>query len=122
MTLTPRYKSSGDILEVIHVDSKGVKRVLTTVSLSQLLGKWIHVRERMKYGFSGKYTLELSYTLTGAEIKTYTNNSIDLWRNGASYVRPKWGIYRSLTNSSRLKDEQVRFDTFCFAKGSTNCV
>ena len=38
------------------------------------------------------------------------NDSIDLWRNGSYFSRPKWGIYRKKT--SGLKDEQVRFADF----------
>jgi len=123
ITITPRWKSSGDLLELIHVNSAGTTVRLQTVPLTNaILGKWIHVRERMTYGTNGKYAITMTNALTGAEVLSYTSNSIDLWREGATYVRPKWGIYRSLTDQARLKDEQVRFDTFCLAKGSTNCV
>jgi hypothetical protein len=44
-----------------------------------------------------------------------------LWRTGTTFSRPKWGIYRSLNSQSFLRDEQVRFDRFCIAKGSDVC-
>ena len=36
-------------------------------------------------------------------------------------IRPKWGIYRSLDNAQQLRDEQVRFNNFCIAKGADDC-
>jgi hypothetical protein len=44
-----------------------------------------------------------------------------MWRVGTTIVRPKWGIYRSLANAQQLRDEQVRFDNFCLAKGTDDC-
>jgi hypothetical protein len=44
-----------------------------------------------------------------------------MWRTGTTFCRPKWGIYRSLNNQSYLRDEQVRFDRCCIAKGSDVC-
>src|SRR2546422_10432370 len=42
-------------------------------------------------------------------------------RSTCTFVRPKWGIYRSLNNVAALRDEQVRFDDFCLAKGTDDC-
>ena len=51
----------------------------------------------------------------------YEDSDIDLWRVGAEFVRPKWSIYRSLNSKEYLRDEQVRFDQFCLAKGDDDC-
>jgi hypothetical protein len=40
---------------------------------------------------------------------------------GSTFVRPKWGIYRSLNNPSYLRDEAVLFQYFCLAKGTDDC-
>ena len=48
----------------------------------------------------------------------YANPSLDLWRIGTTFSRPKWGIYRSLNNRGMLRDEQVRFADFCASKMS----
>ena len=34
------------------------------------------------------------------------------WRPGGEFVRPKWGIYRSLIYANDLRDERVRFADF----------
>jgi hypothetical protein len=44
-----------------------------------------------------------------------------MWRNQTTFVRPKWGIYRSLNSPGYLRDEDVRFDSFCLAKGADDC-
>ena len=42
----------------------------------------------------------------------YANNSIVNWRPEADFVRPKWGIYRSIVNAQDLRDEEVLFADF----------
>jgi hypothetical protein len=44
-----------------------------------------------------------------------------MWRSQTTFVRPKWGIYRSLNSPDYLRDEDVRFDNFCLAKGADDC-
>ena len=56
-----------------------------------------------------------------AALLAYGNPNIDLWRIGAEFVRPKWGIYRSLLSQKFLRDERVRFDQLCLAKGNNDC-
>jgi len=40
---------------------------------------------------------------------------------GAGFIRPKWGIYRSLIQASELRDEQMHFNNFCIAKAPDKC-
>ncbi|MEL6717852.1 MAG: T9SS type A sorting domain-containing protein, partial [Bacteroidota bacterium] len=47
-------------------------------------------------------------------IVSYQSNNIDLWRTGAIYNRPKWGMYRAKTDG--LKDEMFRFADFCISE------
>jgi hypothetical protein len=51
---------------------------------------------------------------------SYSNSNIDMWRNGTTFIRPKWGICRSLNDSTRLRDEIVRFNDFYIAKGGSD--
>jgi Dockerin type I domain len=68
----------------------------------------------------GQYSIVINRLSDGAALLSYSNNDLDLWR-GTTIVRPKWGIYRSLDNAQQLRDEQVRFDNFCLAKGTDDC-
>jgi len=121
ITITPR-DGSPDSLQIIHTDSAGNGSTVTSTALAPFLGVWVEAYEKVTYATAGKYSLTLKRLDTGATLLTYTNNNIDMWRNGTTFCRPKWGIYRSLNSMSSLRDEQVHFDRFCLAKGSDDCV
>src|SRR5262249_507809 len=69
----------------------------------------------------GSYSLTLTSLLDASQLLSVSSNDIDLWRTGTTFVRPKWGIYRSLNNAEYLRDEVVLFADFCLAKGSDPC-
>ena len=61
-------------------------------------------------------------------LMSYTNNSIQTIRTAAtdpvfpqvpnSFIRPKWGIYRSLLDVASLRDDSIRFSDFSIAEGT----
>lgn len=120
ITLTPRKKGSSNVLEVIYTGRDGNARVLQNDDLSKFAGKWVHAVEQLTYSKNGKYSLVLTRTDNGQHLLTVTNNNIDLWRDNTEFIRPKWGIYRSLGESSALRDEHVYFDNFCLGKGTSD--
>jgi hypothetical protein len=121
MTLTPR-RGSPNTLQLIHINSSGVTTTLTQTPLAPFVGIWVQGYEKITYGTHGTYSLVITRLSDGAPLFSYTNNDVDLWRNGTTVVRPKWGIYRSLNNATQLRDEQVVYDRFCLAKGTDDCV
>jgi hypothetical protein len=58
---------------------------------------------------------------SGEELMNYTNEEADLWRSDNSFLRPKWGIYRSNSDEDNLRDEYVYFNNFCLAKDEPLC-
>jgi hypothetical protein len=48
----------------------------------------------------------------GTVILSYSNGNIMTIRPDNNFIRPKWGIYRSLNSPSDLRDEAVRFAGF----------
>src|SRR6185369_6756107 len=121
MTLTPR-RGSPNTLQLIHINSSGVTTTLTQTPLAPFVGIWVQGYEKITYGTHGTYSLVITRLSDGAPLFSYTNNDLDLWRDGTTVVRPKWGIYRSLNNAAQLRDEQVMYDRFCLAKGTDDCV
>ncbi len=121
ITLTPR-KGNPNILQLIHIDSKGVTTTLTSTPLQPFIGVWVEGYEKITYSYTGQYSIVIKRLSDGATLFSYSNPNLDLWRNGTTVVRPKWGIYRSLNNADQLRDEQVRYDRFCLAKGTDDCV
>ena len=120
ITLTPRA-GSPDILQIIATDSNGNGSTVFQTNLAPFLGVWVEAFEKITYSHTGQYSLVIKTLDGGTTLLTYSNSNIDLWRTGTTFCRPKWGIYRSLDSASSLRDEQVRFDRFCIAKGSDTC-
>jgi hypothetical protein len=122
ITLTPRY-GSPDRLELIHngnTTSSTLGKV-ATADLSLFKGTWVEAEEKLVYKTNGSYAITIKRVSDGAVLLSYSNNNIDLWRDAATFCRPKWGIYRSLNNTPYLRDEEVKFADFCIAEGVAVC-
>lgn len=117
ITITPRY-GHPDHLQIIHTgDTKTTSLgVLKQVDLAPFKGAWIQAVEKITFGSQGSYQLTLSEVGNGAVLLSYSNDDIDMWRVGATFVRPKWGIYRSVKDSARLRDEKALFADFIIEK------
>jgi uncharacterized membrane protein len=129
ITITPRFGSTTNTLQLIHStgSSPGVNLgTLTSTPLAPFLGTWVEAHEHITFGSSafsgvGHYSLTIKRMSDGAVLFSYSNDNIDLWRTGTTFCRPKWGIYRSLNSPSYLRDEDVRFNDYCLAKGTDEC-
>ena len=80
-------------------------------SLDLFRGNWVEVIEQVTYINPGNYEVTMSY-LDGTTIFEYSDDQINAWRDGADFIRPKWGIYRSLENAQDLRDEFVLYNNF----------
>ncbi|RJF97277.1 hypothetical protein [Noviherbaspirillum saxi] len=119
LTLTPRGGRDQQ-LEIIHVDGNNRKRVLASTSLAPFKGQWIDAHERISYSHHGHYALVLR-DMNGTTLYAYQMDDLDLWRTDATFMRPKWGIYRSLEHKAMLRDESILFSDFCLAKARDDC-
>jgi hypothetical protein len=119
ITLTPRH-GSPDKMQVIHTGSSSGTSLGTvlSVNLAPFKGAWVEAEEHIIYKTAGTYSITIRRMSDDSVLLNYSNTNIDMWRTGTTFVRPKWGIYRSLNNSSYLRDENVRFADFGIAKGS----
>ena len=121
VTLTAR-KGEPDTFQIIQIDSEGNKVLLSSNTLLEgFVGEWVEAYERVTYGHNGSYELLIKRVSDQKILLNYLNPHLDLWRKGASVVRPKWGIYRSLEHPEQLRDEDVSFDEFCAAKTPDDC-
>lgn len=109
-TLTTR-KGTPDRLELRYAETDDQNTVAQT-DLAPLTDTWLEVTETITYGTSGAYEIEIVKVEDGTVLFEYANSSIVNWRPGGSFVRPKWGIYRSLINDQDLRDEEVLFADF----------
>lgn len=122
-TITPRY-GTPDVLQVIYSSPAQAETILTTTPLAPFLGTWVEANETIHYEATGNgsYALTLRRVSDGATLLTYASAPLQTWAESTdasptTYCRPKWGIYRSLDAPTYLRDEDVKFDDFCVAKG-----
>ena len=109
-TLTTR-KGSPDQLELRYAETDS-QTTLKKTDLSPFVDTWLEVTETITYDTSGSYEIEIKKVSDNSILFEYANNAIMNWRPGADFVRPKWGIYRSLINKQDLQDEEVLFADF----------
>ena len=115
-TLTPR-KGTLNKLELIYVkDSLSGTDKKVTVNLSLFEGIWVEATETIKIGINGTYSMSIVKVSDGTAVLSYSASDIQTFRTGSSFIRPKWGIYRSLKTPSDLRDEAVRFSDISIEK------
>lgn len=95
-TLTTR-KSNPNRLELRYAETDS-QITLAQEPIASFLGHWLQAKETIQYGSYGSYSIVISTVSDSTVLFNYTNDSIVNWRTGADFVRPKWGIYRSLNN------------------------
>jgi hypothetical protein len=112
-TLTVR-KATPDRIELKHDNAT----VVATAPLSSFLATWVECTEVVKVDSPGTYSMTIKKVSDGSALLTYANNSIKTIRGSNTFIRPKWGIYRSLLAPSDLRDEAVRFAGFSIQEAS----
>ena len=117
LTLTARTSR----VELLHNggdgNPSGTLGRLSDAPLDRFTGHWVEVTMRQVHANDGALDVSIRDVETGLPILLYTTEDIDLWRGapqeGGLINRPKWGIYRSYNEAAGLRDEIVRFASFC---------
>jgi hypothetical protein len=127
ITITPRASSSGanKRVQIIHsVDgaSTGKGTIVDNVPLSDFEDEWVQVREEVHYVHDGSYAIKITRIRDGKVLIDFKDDHIDMWRIGTSYIRSKFGLYRSLAGgrldrtpvgqSPLLKNESIWITDF----------
>lgn len=129
-TLTARKGSPNKMQLIYVVDANGSNDYKSQINLSLFEGIWVNVVETVKVGTgtSGSYSIAIKKVSDRTVLMSYSNNSIQTIRTAAtdpvfpqvpnSFIRPKWGIYRSLLDVASLRDDSIRFSDFSIAEGT----
>lgn len=85
-----------------------------SIDISDLEDNWVEVIETVTYGYEGEgaYAITITDISNGSVLMDYSDNSKRYYKTDAEFMRPKWGIYRSLNDASSLRDEQVLYGSF----------
>ncbi|HTY38948.1 MAG TPA: T9SS type A sorting domain-containing protein [Bacteroidota bacterium] len=123
MTITPRSGTPNklQLIFTAPADSAGSATV-KQVELAPFLGTWVEVYEKVKYDFNSTYEVVIRRVSDDTLLFSYNNTNINMWRNGSTFIRPKYGIYRSLTSPTYLRDETVLFADFSLAEGTAGVI
>ena len=134
ITISTRSDSDGGNkrVQVIHTgddrhSSKGV--IIDNLPLSDFEDEWIQVETEMHYTHQGTFRIRLVRIRDHKVLVDQSFSDIDLWRKGATNIRNKFGIYRSLGRKMQsasdrpdngIKDESLQLADFKVYEAHTN--
>lgn len=115
LTITGAERSGEDGLEVRQSPLQEFD-ILDRVAWSDVAGYWIEVYCRATFADDGELRLIAKRLADDRVLFNIDAGSLDLWRGESvdHFVRPKWGIYRSLLDADNLRpdEEAVQFANF----------
>jgi hypothetical protein len=135
ITITPRSNSDGSNrrIQLIHsIDgaTTGKGTIANNIPLTDFEDEWVQVREEIHYAHQGYYSCKISRISDGKILIDFEDDNIDMWPGGSSFVRSKYGIYRSLGNgrlnqvpvgqNPLLKNESILITDFRVYEKNTN--
>jgi hypothetical protein len=135
ITITPRSNSDGSNrrIQIIHsIDGATTDKgtIVNNIPLSDFEDEWVQVREEIHYTHQGYYSCKIIRISDGKILIDFKDENIDMWPGGSSFVRSKYGIYRSLGNgrlnqtpvgqNPLLKNESILITDFRVYEKNTN--
>lgn len=119
ITISGAERSGADGIEVRHSPLQQTT-LLGRTAWSEATGEWLDAYCRATFSDNGSFRMIMTRRRDSAVIFDIDVEQLDLWRGTAPthFVRPKWGIYRSLADLDNLRpeEERVRFANFVVSK------
>lgn len=119
ITISGAERSSEDGIEVRYSPLQE-SFVLERNDWSLATGEWIEVYCRATFADSADLRLIATRVSDGEVLFDIDETGLDLWRGESEehFVRPKWGIYRSILDLDNLRadEERVQFANFSVTK------
>lgn len=115
LTISGAERSGEDGIEVRYSPLKA-DTVLQRADWSSVTGEWLEAYCRVTFSESGDLRLIVTRMSDDSIVFNIDESGLDLWRGDDAnhFVRPKWGIYRSILDRGNLRpdEETVRFANF----------
>jgi len=107
VTISGSISSDVPEFKIIHNAGNGAsdKKLTSTSWTKANTGDWMEMDVIATFADKGYLKITISDLAGNVILKTEQKN-IDMWRTGCTFVRPKWGIYRSLNSSTYLSEEE----------------
>jgi len=117
MAVSTRFSHFFQLKAVGGLDSQPIiTTVLDRINWNDVTGEWLEVYCRARFSDQGDFRLIIRRIRDDQILFDIDESELDLWRGESSehFVRPKWGIYRSLADADNLRsnEEIVRFANF----------
>lgn len=115
LTISGAERSGADGIEVRYSPLQE-DTILQRTDWSMVTGEWLEAYCRVTFAESGDLRLIVTRMRDDEVIFDMDERGLDLWRgeDPSHFVRPKWGIYRSILDWDNLRpdEETVRFANF----------
>ncbi|MGB5689516.1 MAG: hypothetical protein WBM45_09575 [Woeseiaceae bacterium] len=115
LTVSGAERSGEDGIEVRYSPLQA-DTILQRQGWSMVSGEWLEAYCRVTFAESGDLRLIVTRMRDDEVIFDIDERGLDLWRgeDASHFVRPKWGIYRSILDWDNLRPEEetVRFANF----------
>jgi len=119
LTISGAERSGEDGIEVRHSPLQETT-ILARTDWSTVTGEWLEAYCRATFAESGDLRLIVTRMSDDEVIFDIDERDLDLWRgeDPSHFVRPKWGIYRSILDLDNLRpdEENVRFANFSISE------
>ena len=123
LTISGAERSGEDGIEVRHSPLLQTT-ILDRTDWGLVTGEWLEAYCRVTFAESGDLRLIVTRMSDSAVILDVEESGLDLWRgeDASHFVRPKWGIYRSIVETDNLRPEEeiVRFANFSISEVMPN--
>ena len=133
VSLRANRDGSNKRVQIIHASSGGSGRSVGTFAeapLSEFEDEWVQVAQEIHFRHDGSYSVKMTRIRDDKVLLVVSQNNIDMWRRGATFLRSKYGIYRSLAGgdlrndpvgqSPLLKNESIYMTDFRIYEKNTN--
>jgi len=115
LTISGAERSGEDGIEVRYSPLQQ-DTILERQNWNMVTGEWLEAYCRVTFAESGGLRLIVTRMSDDEVIFNIDETALDLWRgtDASHFVRPKWGIYRSILDWDNLRpdEEDVRFASF----------
>ena len=123
-TITLANSGGSNKLQIRYTaDSSTNFKTLASGNLSTFLGKWLQVTEVVRVDSSsnatGAYSINITKVGDTTSLIRYATDSIKTMRESNLFIRPKWGIYRSVLKRSYLRDDSLRLSHISIYKSKS---
>lgn len=107
--------------ELRYYPPDGDMEYLKRLNLNEIAGRWLDINLKVHYAVDGAIEINITDMANQKVLVNLAISNLHLFRTGTEFNRPKWGIYRSLEEKNKLRDETLWMTDFCLSDEGGAC-